>query len=209
MSIESSTHITCDCQCSFTGSETECLSGVDDRYVLSCPCRSPGLKCSVLTSYPLLHSATNVLHAYVLLFLNISYVLMEFQCIGDGVISMDSEVWLLSLVAFVFDPSMMIFTAFTGARLDREHSVRRKKPRPRTLLISVFSPVFFFAPEVHLMEVEKIFTDEVLNHTTWKPFIDKLLAEWQEFVLFVCSAVFLHFTRSLMRGRISFREPCC
>lgn len=60
------------------------------------------------------------------------------------------------------------------------------EPRPRTLLISIFSPVFFFAPEVHLTEVEKIWTDEVLNNTTWKPFIDKLLAEWQEFVLFVC-----------------------
>lgn len=80
------------------------------------------------------------------------------------------------------------------------------EPRPRTLLISIFSPVFFFAPEVHLTEVEKIWTDEVLNNTTWKPFIDKLLAEWQEFVLFVCFVwpAFLRPDCSLIRGLIYF-----
>lgn len=79
-----------------------------------------------------------------------------------------------------------VVSALTGARLDREQSVHPMEPQPRTLLISIFSPLFFFAPEVHLMEFEKIWTDEILNNQTWKPFINKLLVEWQEFVLLVC-----------------------
>lgn len=38
---------------------------------------------------------------------------------------------------------------------------------------------------MHLSEVEKLWTDEVLNSTEWNPFINRLLDEWQEFVLFV------------------------
>lgn len=53
------------------------------------------------------------------------------------------------------------------------------------MLISIFSPISFLAPEVHLTDLEKIWTDQVVNNPTWKPFIAKLLDEWQEFVLYV------------------------
>jgi hypothetical protein len=41
------------------------------------------------------------------------------------------------------------------------------------LLITLLSPLLFLAPEVHLREVEKLWTDEVIIETVWKSFMTK------------------------------------
>jgi hypothetical protein len=46
--------------------------------------------------------------------------------------------------------------------------------------------VLFLAPEVHLKEVEKLWTDEIIIETVWKSFMSKLLGEWEELILWVC-----------------------
>jgi hypothetical protein len=46
--------------------------------------------------------------------------------------------------------------------------------------------VLFLAPEVHLKEVEKLWTDEIIIETVWKSFMTKLLGEWEELILWVC-----------------------
>jgi hypothetical protein len=56
------------------------------------------------------------------------------------------------------------------------------------MLITLISPLLFLAPEVHLREVEKLWTDEVIIEKVWKGFIAKLLREWEELILWV------HFT---------------
>jgi len=58
--------------------------------------------------------------------------------------------------------------------------------RERTLLITLLSPVLFLAPEVHLRELEKLWTDEVIIETAWKNFMTRLLEEWGELILWVC-----------------------
>jgi hypothetical protein len=45
------------------------------------------------------------------------------------------------------------------------------------------SPLLFLAPEVHLREMEKLWTDEVIIETVWKNFMSTLLAEWEEVIL--------------------------
>lgn len=47
------------------------------------------------------------------------------------------------------------------------------------------SPLLFLAPEVHLREMEKLWTDEVIIETVWKNFMTKLLAEWEGVILWV------------------------
>ena len=55
----------------------------------------------------------------------------------------------------------------------------------RSLLITVLSPLLFLAPEVHLHEMDKLWTDEVIIETAWKNVMDKLLREWTDIILWV------------------------
>ena len=52
-------------------------------------------------------------------------------------------------------------------------------------LIRFLSPLLFFAPEVHLRDIKKLWTDEIINEMTWKKFMTKLQDEWIGFVLWV------------------------
>ncbi len=54
------------------------------------------------------------------------------------------------------------------------------------MLITSLSPLLFLAPEVHIRELEKLWTDEVIIETVWKNFMIKLLEEWGELILWVC-----------------------
>ena len=60
-----------------------------------------------------------------------------------------------------------------------------KPKREKSLFIMFLSPLLFLAPEVHLREVEKLWTDEVIIETVWKSFMKKLLAEWERVILWV------------------------
>jgi hypothetical protein len=72
------------------------------------------------------------------------------------------------------------------ARLIRNQTVYSGPNRPRSLLITLLSLVLFLAPEVHLKEVEKLWTDDIIIETVWKGFMRKLLGEWEELILWVC-----------------------
>lgn len=67
----------------------------------------------------------------------------------------------------------------------------------RTPLIALLSPLLFFAPDVHLKGLEKIWVDWILNNSVWGSFIDKLTHEWQEFILYV-SAPAIHHLKDLL-----------
>jgi hypothetical protein len=77
------------------------------------------------------------------------------------------------------------------ARLVRDQTVYSKPRRERSILITLLSPLLFLAPEVHLREVERLWTDEVIIETVWKTFMIKLLAEWEDIILWVrCLVIF-------------------
>ena len=78
-----------------------------------------------------------------------------------------------------------------GARLDRDQSVHGSIVNPRTLLVTLLSPVLFWAPDVHLKALEKIWVDRRVHYGPWTEFMEKLNTEWHEFIIVVR---LLHFT---------------
>lgn len=74
-----------------------------------------------------------------------------------------------------------------GARLNRDQSVYGKVTNKRSWLILSLSPVLFYAPEVHLRALEKMWMDGLLRDVMWVQFMSKLNTEWQEFTLYVSS----------------------
>ena len=72
------------------------------------------------------------------------------------------------------------------ARLIRHQTIYSGEKHQRSLLITLLSLALFLAPEVHLREVEKLWTDDIIIEAVWRRFISKLLAEWEELILWVC-----------------------
>ena len=61
----------------------------------------------------------------------------------------------------------------------------------RTPFIRILSPFLFYFPDVHLRELEKLWTDKIIVEALWREFMQKLVSEWTEFVLYVCPGVLL------------------
>ena len=59
--------------------------------------------------------------------------------------------------------------------------------RNHTKLFRFLSPLFFFFPDAHLRELEKLWTDDIIVETFWQDFTEKLVSEWTDFVLYVSS----------------------
>ncbi|KAI9438687.1 hypothetical protein H4582DRAFT_190615 [Lactarius indigo] len=87
------------------------------------------------------------------------------------------------LLSFFAHWRFLYFHGQKNARLDKHQTVYCDAKRERTVFIMLLSPVLFLAPEVHLQEIEKLWTDEVIIDTAWKSFVPKLLEEWQELIL--------------------------
>ncbi|KAI0064322.1 hypothetical protein BV25DRAFT_1990069 [Artomyces pyxidatus] len=88
------------------------------------------------------------------------------------------------LMSFFAHWKFLYYHGQKEARLDQGVSVYGPVSRPRTFLITVISPMLFFAPEVHLKDLEKLWADEVIVQMTWKQFMVKLYTEWTEFILY-------------------------
>ena len=71
------------------------------------------------------------------------------------------------------------------ARLVCDQTAYDTSNRNRSVLVSFLSPLLFFAPEVHLMEMDKLWTDEIIIERAWKSFMTKLLSEWNDLILWV------------------------
>ncbi|KAH9059584.1 hypothetical protein EDB87DRAFT_1577599 [Lactarius vividus] len=70
------------------------------------------------------------------------------------------------------------------ARLFRNQIVYSgRKYNERSLLVTLLSPLLFLAPEVHLQEMEKVWTDEIIIERVWRGFTTKLVGGWEELIL--------------------------
>ncbi|KAH9066341.1 hypothetical protein EDB87DRAFT_709584 [Lactarius vividus] len=79
------------------------------------------------------------------------------------------------------------FVHFHGQKVSRQDcykSIYEGSHRKRTILVRILSPVLFFFPDVHLLELEKVWTDKIVVEALWKEFMQKLVSEWTEFVLY-------------------------
>ena len=82
------------------------------------------------------------------------------------------------------------FVHFHGqktTRQDRYKSIYKDGCRNHTRLFRFLSPLFFFFPDAHLRELEKLWTDDIIVEALWRDFMQKLVTEWTEFVLYVRS----------------------
>ena len=80
------------------------------------------------------------------------------------------------------------FIHFHGQKTPRQDcckSIYKDGHHGRTILIRFLSPILFFFPDVHLRELEKLWTDEIIVETLWRDFMQKLVSEWTDFVLYV------------------------
>jgi len=87
------------------------------------------------------------------------------------------------LLSFFAHWRFLYFHGQKHARLVRDQTVYDKPKRERSILITLLSPLLFLAPEVHLREMERLWTDEVIIETVWKTFMSKLLGEWEGVIL--------------------------
>jgi len=87
------------------------------------------------------------------------------------------------LMSFFAHWRFLYFHGQRHARIVSDETVYATPKRRRSALVSFLSPLLFFAPEVHLMEMEKLWTDEVIIERAWKGFMTKLLSEWNDLIL--------------------------
>jgi hypothetical protein len=92
------------------------------------------------------------------------------------------------------------FVHFHGqktCRLDRYQSIYKDSGHKRTKPFRLLSGIFFFTPDVHLRELKKVWADRIVIEEVWKNFMQKLISEWMEFVLYVsCVSPFLRLKRN-------------
>lgn len=58
----------------------------------------------------------------------------------------------------------------------------------RSLAMAVLSPLLFYAPDIHLRNIEEVWIDRMVMQVHWKNFIGKLVREWEGLVLYVSPA---------------------
>jgi hypothetical protein len=92
--------------------------------------------------------------------------------------------WSIFLIGQPVHEKFMNFAGQPCARLDRDQAVYEIEEKHRTALITILSPLLFFAPDVHLSALEKVYIDELINQVPWKKLTSKLTEEWREFVLY-------------------------
>jgi hypothetical protein len=80
------------------------------------------------------------------------------------------------------------FVHFHGQKTTRQDcykSIYKDSGRKYSKLFRFLSLLLFFFPEAHLRELEKLWTDEIIVEALWREFMQKLVSEWTEFVLYV------------------------
>jgi hypothetical protein len=95
---------------------------------------------------------------------------------------------ILFLSLMVYISAEWRFVHFHGqktSRQDRHKSIYKDAGHKRTKPFRVLSAILFFTPDVHLRELKRVWTDDLIVEEIWKCFMEKLVSEWLEFVLYV------------------------
>jgi hypothetical protein len=109
------------------------------------------------------------------------------------------ETHLLTL-AYLAHWRFVFFHGQKNARLAKHETVYDKPKHERTKLIKLLSPLFFFAFDGYLRDMERLWVDEVIIEADWKTFMSNLLEEWQDVILWVMQIQVSDFLYSMSRG---------
>ena len=83
------------------------------------------------------------------------------------------------------------FVHFHGQKTSRQNrykSIYKDSGHKRTKSFRLVSVILFFSPDAHLRELKKVWADERIFEGVWKNFMQKLVSEWTDFVLYVSCA---------------------
>ena len=120
--------------------------------------------------------------------------------------------WRLNLSFILTNLVRQRFYNFYGqisARLDCDHSVHGHSAIQRSALVSLLSPLLFYAPDVYLRTLQKIWVDHLVHIASWITFMDKLNSEWQDLNLLVCGFKFrIAFSFLIQLGNCAFSCKC-
>jgi hypothetical protein len=67
-------------------------------------------------------------------------------------------------------------------------AIHPESQQPPTMFITTLSPLLFFAPDIHLRHLRRIWVDETVHEQAWKQFLNKVQDEWDKFLLPVRSS---------------------
>jgi len=67
----------------------------------------------------------------------------------------------------------------------QDQSLYHNAVKKHSYLMILLSPVLFFAPNIHLQDLETIRVDGMVHSVAWRQLMSKLSTEWQEFILYV------------------------
>lgn len=84
-----------------------------------------------------------------------------------------------------------------AARLSRYQSVHGEpswQDQKRSWLMSILSPILFYAPDEHLCNLGKVWVDRIVAKQPWVKLISKLTTEWAEHTAFVSDPLLLRLT---------------
>ncbi|KAH9005403.1 hypothetical protein EDB86DRAFT_2825063 [Lactarius hatsudake] len=104
--------------------------------------------------------------------------------IGLGTKNSHANTSVARLLSFYAHWRFLHFHGQKASRQDRYKSIYKGSRRNRTMLVQILSPILFFFPDVHLLELQKVWTDEIVVEALWREFMQKLVSEWAEFVLY-------------------------
>ncbi|KAH9031675.1 hypothetical protein EDB85DRAFT_1328466 [Lactarius pseudohatsudake] len=100
-----------------------------------------------------------------------------------GILLLTRRVYQARLLSFFAHWRFLYIHGQQHARLIRNQTVYSGEIQKRSLLITLISPMLFLAPEVHLQDIKKLWTDEIIIETVWKNFMTRLVGEWEELIL--------------------------
>ncbi|KAI9462773.1 hypothetical protein BJY52DRAFT_1184902 [Lactarius psammicola] len=89
----------------------------------------------------------------------------------------------VTLLLSRFDWRFLYIRGQQHARLLRYQAAYSGVKQGKSLLITLLSLLLFLAPDVHLQEMGNLGTDEIVIERVWKSFTTKLVAEWEELIL--------------------------
>lgn len=72
-----------------------------------------------------------------------------------------------------------------GARLDSCQSIFGLVVHPRNRYLKIIEPLLFWGAEVHLIALEKIWVDRVININIWRNFVQNLQSQWRDLIIIV------------------------
>ena len=110
-------------------------------------------------------------------------------------------------------PVQWKFIHFHGQKTSRQSrykSIFRESGHKRTKGFRVLSLILFFTPDVHLRELKRVWADELIIEEIWRNFMQKLVSEWVEFVLYVsCVFCFLEINNENRFGTKTDSQLLC